>query len=80
MITPKFKIHSTSPIYVQLYDFIKKEIFSGKIKAGEKLPSKRALSSHLGIAISTCTAAYELTRSEERRVGKECRSRWSPYH
>ena len=23
---------------------------------------------------------HELTRSEERRVGKECRSRWSPYH
>ena len=23
--------------------------------------------------------AYHL-RSEERRVGKECRSRWSPYH
>src|SRR5256886_12714431 len=22
----------------------------------------------------------ELNRSEERRVGKECRSRWSPYH
>src|SRR6266571_4147759 len=22
----------------------------------------------------------ERTRSEERRVGKECRSRWSPYH
>ena len=22
----------------------------------------------------------ESTRSEERRVGKECRSRWSPYH
>ena len=22
----------------------------------------------------------ELDRSEERRVGKECRSRWSPYH
>ena len=22
----------------------------------------------------------EDTRSEERRVGKECRSRWSPYH
>ena len=21
-----------------------------------------------------------LQRSEERRVGKECRSRWSPYH
>jgi len=21
-----------------------------------------------------------IARSEERRVGKECRSRWSPYH
>src|SRR5206468_6099100 len=24
--------------------------------------------------------AWADTRSEERRVGKECRSRWSPYH
>ena len=23
---------------------------------------------------------YIAERSEERRVGKECRSRWSPYH
>ena len=23
---------------------------------------------------------HNTTRSEERRVGKECRSRWSPYH
>ena len=23
---------------------------------------------------------YGVIRSEERRVGKECRSRWSPYH
>ena len=22
----------------------------------------------------------DMSRSEERRVGKECRSRWSPYH
>ena len=26
------------------------------------------------------TILSEKTRSEERRVGKECRSRWSPYH
>ena len=26
------------------------------------------------------TAAEQNIRSEERRVGKECRSRWSPYH
>ena len=25
-------------------------------------------------------SSSDLTRSEERRVGKECRSRWSPYH
>src|SRR2546426_10154318 len=25
-------------------------------------------------------AGYRVLRSEERRVGKECRSRWSPYH
>ena len=31
---------------------------------------------HAGIAVST----YTKNRSEERRVGKECRSRWSPYH
>ena len=24
--------------------------------------------------------AQKRSRSEERRVGKECRSRWSPYH
>ena len=24
--------------------------------------------------------SYYAVRSEERRVGKECRSRWSPYH
>ena len=28
-----------------------------------------------GALLSKC-----ITRSEERRVGKECRSRWSPYH
>src|SRR3989475_13254691 len=28
----------------------------------------------------TVGAMADLVRSEERRVGKECRSRWSPYH
>ena len=31
-------------------------------------------------ASSAVSAALPLCRSEERRVGKECRSRWSPYH
>ena len=39
---------------------------------------------YLGAGHSTANQAYQLAyvddRSEERRVGKECRSRWSPYH
>jgi len=31
-------------------------------------------------AAETAAAKRALARSEERRVGKECRSRWSPYH
>ena len=27
-----------------------------------------------------CGTIFPELRSEERRVGKECRSRWSPYH
>ena len=30
--------------------------------------------------LSTTDLVSEAIRSEERRVGKECRSRWSPYH
>ena len=30
-------------------------------------------------AIPVCVEV-DISRSEERRVGKECRSRWSPYH
>src|ERR1043166_8531728 len=31
-------------------------------------------------ALGTLKTGTEEMRSEERRVGKECRSRWSPYH
>ena len=32
-------------------------------------------------AVGACAALTNVfIRSEERRVGKECRSRWSPYH
>src|SRR2546426_7631940 len=45
----------------------------GKDLAGHKLQGATAL--YIGAAITP-----EQDRSEERRVGKECRSRWSPYH
>ena len=35
----------------------------------------------LTLAEANCDVlAIDDKRSEERRVGKECRSRWSPYH
>ena len=45
----------------------------------------RAISDEFGCASSgSATIGADLSvvldRSEERRVGKECRSRWSPYH
>src|SRR3712207_9276479 len=33
-----------------------------------------------GLQVQRVLDAVERSRSEERRVGKECRSRWSPYH
>ena len=33
-----------------------------------------------GKSLSAKAIAQQVLRSEERRVGKECRSRWSPYH
>ena len=43
-------------------------------KAGQKLGDFRFEDTELFITLEP------LLRSEERRVGKECRSRWSPYH
>ena len=34
----------------------------------------------IGFLMGLANGFAIVTRSEERRVGKECRSRWSPYH
>ena len=34
----------------------------------------------IAIFLTLMIIIVDLRRSEERRVGKECRSRWSPYH
>ena len=38
------------------------------------------LISAIGFIMSSLGNFWAMFRSEERRVGKECRSRWSPYH
>src|SRR5256884_7518619 len=56
------------------------------VTQGDTEPASVEQQRHLG---RTCPSLYDLRnlfqvnveeRSEERRVGKECRSRWSPYH
>src|SRR2546426_10587968 len=41
---------------------------------------KASVWSYVDSTFYTGTGIARLIRSEERRVGKECRSRWSPYH
>src|SRR3712207_6338103 len=53
--------------------------------AGEALRSSGATKGAVAEAIASVRGPHRVTddnpeRSEERRVGKECRSRWSPYH
>ena len=44
------------------------------------LREKFGLKSQMAQSVLKTVIARYRTRSEERRVGKECRSRWSPYH
>ncbi|MGN0650129.1 MAG: PLP-dependent aminotransferase family protein [Oscillospiraceae bacterium] len=45
-------------LYEQIYESIKKDILSGKMKHGEKLPSKRNISEKLGVSLITIENAY----------------------
>ena len=42
------------------------------------LIKKDTIGAEIGVWMGN--TAQQFLRSEERRVGKECRSRWSPYH
>ena len=48
--------------------------------AKEKITWKKPYSKVLDESNMPFVRWFEGGRSEERRVGKECRSRWSPYH
>ena len=43
-------------------------------------PQKRGLARRFAAGLLAAAMTASCIRSEERRVGKECRSRWSPYH
>lgn len=52
------------PLYQQLYQYLKKEIETGSITAGRKLPSKRKLAEHLGISTLTVETAFAQLKAE----------------
>lgn len=70
MITISLDSESKMPLYMQLYEYIRGEIENGNIKKGEKLPSKRVLSSHLKISIITVETAYAQLMAEGYIISK----------
>ena len=73
MLTYDLDKRGNKTMYEYLYELIKEDIADGKLKADEKLPSKRGLSQHLQISVKTVENAYEqlllegYIRSEEKR-------------
>lgn len=74
MLTYELKKSPGVPLYEALYRCIRADILSGRLEAGEKLPSKRALADHLEISKVTVEGAYNQLLSEgylrsEEKVG-----------
>ena len=73
MLTYDLERRGSLARYDYLYRCIKEDILSGRLKAGEKLPSKRALARNLETAVVTVENAYAqllaegYLRSEEKR-------------
>ena len=63
-LTINLKSGDKTPLYEQLYEYIRGEIRDGHIASGEKLPSTRALSRQLEVSRSTVELAYEQLLSE----------------
>ena len=59
-----FAMEDGSPIYMQILRFIKRGIVSGSIVDGDELPSRRVLSSLLGINPNTVQKAYRMLEDE----------------
>lgn len=58
-ITPALDNSKEEPLYIQLYEYIRNEIQSGKIPPLSKLPSQRKLAEYLKVSRNTIDAAYQ---------------------
>ena len=59
MITIPLDNTDLKPFYIQIYEYIRKEILNGNIAAEEKLPSARNLAANLNVSRSTVDTAYD---------------------
>ena len=57
--------------YYTLYSCVRDDILRGKIKAGERLPSKRAFAAELGVSVVTVQLAYDQLLAEGYIRSKE---------
>ena len=64
MLTYELKKAPGVPLYEALYRCIRSDILSGRLAAGEKLPSKRSLSANLEVSKITVEGAYEQLLAE----------------
>ena len=53
-----------TPLYEQIYRYFVTEMESGRLREGERLPSKRALRAHLGVSQNTVETAYGMLTAE----------------
>lgn len=58
-IIMEFDNSLSTPLYIQLYTYLKQEIIAGELLPGEKLPSLRRLSKDLSVSITTTELAYD---------------------
>ena len=73
MITIPLDTQSTNPMYIQIYEYIRREILNASLLAGEKLPSSRSLAANLQVSRSTVDTAYEQLVAEGYLEAKEKR-------
>ena len=64
MLTLELHKNKSTPLYMQIYSYIKSEVLARRLKAGTKLPSKRALAAQLGISTITIEGAYSQLMAE----------------
>ena len=72
--------HAENETFGEIIFSVKKQVEGGENLSDAMKKYPQAFDSFYCNLIESGEVAGALDRSEERRVGKECRSRWSPYH